>query len=179
MVADIVEEKKEIIARYRRLLRKAKPVLKEGDARLQRVYDSRGNIVEEHYFGVDGKPVVIAKNGAVLVRFLSWEWQFWLNVPLAIVGVTAAWWALAEHDRPEHGARIDWIGAKSQAQRVKDRILGIVGLLDLGNGEVLEPLIVDRHAALLTRRLAHDAPRLAVSDRVREVGGVVAVHLVG
>lgn len=33
MVADIVEEKKEIIARYRRLLRKAKPVLKEGDAR--------------------------------------------------------------------------------------------------------------------------------------------------
>jgi guanosine-3',5'-bis(diphosphate) 3'-pyrophosphohydrolase len=33
VVADIVEEKKEIIARYRRLLRKAKPVLKEGDAR--------------------------------------------------------------------------------------------------------------------------------------------------
>jgi len=33
VVADVVEEKKEIIARYRRLLRKAKPVLKEGDAR--------------------------------------------------------------------------------------------------------------------------------------------------
>ena len=24
--------------------------------------------------------------GAVLVRFLSWQWQFWLNIPLAIVG---------------------------------------------------------------------------------------------
>lgn len=34
MVVDIVEEKKEIIARYRRLLRKAKPILKEGDAKL-------------------------------------------------------------------------------------------------------------------------------------------------
>ena len=34
MIADIVEEKKEIIARYRRLLRKAKPVLKDGDARV-------------------------------------------------------------------------------------------------------------------------------------------------
>ncbi len=33
MVADVAEEKREIIARYRRLLRKAKPVLKEGDAR--------------------------------------------------------------------------------------------------------------------------------------------------
>jgi guanosine-3',5'-bis(diphosphate) 3'-pyrophosphohydrolase len=34
VVLDAVEEKKEIINRYRRLLRKAKPILKEGDARL-------------------------------------------------------------------------------------------------------------------------------------------------
>lgn len=34
MVIDTEQEKKEIIRRYRRLLRKAKPILKEGDARL-------------------------------------------------------------------------------------------------------------------------------------------------
>src|SRR6187551_3511358 len=34
MVIDTEEEKKEIISRYRRLLRKAKPVLREGDAKL-------------------------------------------------------------------------------------------------------------------------------------------------
>src|SRR5277367_6257722 len=34
MVIDVVEEKKEIINRYRRLLRKAKPILKDGDAKL-------------------------------------------------------------------------------------------------------------------------------------------------
>jgi len=34
VVVDVAEEKKEIIARYRRLLRKAKPILKEGDAKL-------------------------------------------------------------------------------------------------------------------------------------------------
>jgi len=34
VVIDEVEEKKEIISRYRRLLRKAKPVLREGDAKL-------------------------------------------------------------------------------------------------------------------------------------------------
>lgn len=34
MVVDVAEEKREIIARYRRLLRKAKPILREGDARL-------------------------------------------------------------------------------------------------------------------------------------------------
>jgi GTP pyrophosphokinase len=39
VVADVVGEKKEIIARYRRLLRKAKPVLKEGDAkRIKRAF---------------------------------------------------------------------------------------------------------------------------------------------
>lgn len=49
--------------------------------------------------------------GAMLVRFLSWEWQFWLNVPLALGGLAASWWALADHDRPEHALRVDWIGA--------------------------------------------------------------------
>jgi GTP pyrophosphokinase len=39
VIADVAEEKKEIIARYRRLLRKAKPVLKEGDAkRIKRAF---------------------------------------------------------------------------------------------------------------------------------------------
>ena len=49
--------------------------------------------------------------GAMLVRFLSWEWQFWLNIPLAVVGLTASWWALAGHDRPADRQRVDWIGA--------------------------------------------------------------------
>jgi guanosine-3',5'-bis(diphosphate) 3'-pyrophosphohydrolase len=39
VIADVAEEKKEIIARYRRLLRKSKPVLKEGDAkRIKRAF---------------------------------------------------------------------------------------------------------------------------------------------
>ena len=49
--------------------------------------------------------------GAMLVRFLSWEWQFWLNIPFAIAGLAASWWALEGHDRPPEQRRIDWIGA--------------------------------------------------------------------
>ncbi|MDH5423256.1 MAG: MFS transporter, partial [Acidimicrobiia bacterium] len=49
--------------------------------------------------------------GAMLVRFLSWRWQFWLNIPLTLVGIAAAWWALREHDRPVRRSRIDWAGA--------------------------------------------------------------------
>ncbi|MFN3218339.1 MAG: MFS transporter [Acidimicrobiales bacterium] len=49
--------------------------------------------------------------GALLVRFLSWEWQFWLNVPLGIVGLAAAWFVLGDHDRPPQRVPVDWLGA--------------------------------------------------------------------
>lgn len=47
--------------------------------------------------------------GAVLVRFLTWEWQFYLNVPLALAGMAVGWHLL----EPKHraGGRIDWLGA--------------------------------------------------------------------
>ncbi|HEY7627708.1 MAG TPA: MFS transporter, partial [Ilumatobacteraceae bacterium] len=48
--------------------------------------------------------------GAMLVRFLSWQWQFWLNVPLAVIGVAVTWRVLADHDQPQRRARIDWLG---------------------------------------------------------------------
>ena len=32
--------------------------------------------------------------GALLIRFLDWHWQFYLNIPLSLVGMAAAWFAL-------------------------------------------------------------------------------------
>lgn len=66
--------------------------------------------------------------GAVLVRFLTWQWQFWLNVPLAAAGMVAGWLALAPGSAPPAGVagsgaeatdagaaparkRADWLGA--------------------------------------------------------------------
>ena len=49
--------------------------------------------------------------GAVLVRFFDWRLQFWLNVPLALAGLAAVWWALAEHNARDHTRRVDWLGA--------------------------------------------------------------------
>ena len=69
--------------------------------------------------------------GAMLVRFFSWRWQFWLNVPLAIVGAAAVWWALAEHDRPERRGRVDWLGAG-----LLTTVLVSLNLALLGSAEV-------------------------------------------
>jgi MFS family permease len=47
--------------------------------------------------------------GALLVRFLSWQWQFYLNVPLALVGIGIGWRVLDPVARADR--RIDWWGA--------------------------------------------------------------------
>jgi EmrB/QacA subfamily drug resistance transporter len=49
--------------------------------------------------------------GALLVRFLNWRWQFYLNIPLGLVALAAAWWALQGLDRPAERRRIDWPAA--------------------------------------------------------------------
>lgn len=53
--------------------------------------------------------------GAVLVRFLTWRWQFWLNVPLALAGMAAGWILLDPATSGVRGrapaSRIDWLGA--------------------------------------------------------------------
>ncbi len=62
--------------------------------------------------------------GAVLIRFLSWQWQFYLNIPLALLGMAAAWWALDglgrrasessfHAERGKSWRQIDWWGAGS------------------------------------------------------------------
>ncbi|MCL4267164.1 MAG: MFS transporter [Anaerolineae bacterium] len=48
--------------------------------------------------------------GAFLIRYLSWQWQFYLNVPLSLLALALAWWALADLPQPTHRARIDWAG---------------------------------------------------------------------
>jgi EmrB/QacA subfamily drug resistance transporter len=49
--------------------------------------------------------------GALLVRYLSWRWQFYLNIPLAVIGLILAWYALRHLPPPARRGRIDWLGA--------------------------------------------------------------------
>ena len=48
--------------------------------------------------------------GALLIRFLTWRWQFYLNIPLTLIGLILAWVALADLPEPKEKKRIDWIG---------------------------------------------------------------------
>jgi MFS family permease len=81
--------------------------------------------------------------GAMLVHLLSWQWQFWLNIPLAIIGVTAAWWALAEHDTPRHGARIDWLGAALLTVTLVSLNMALLGSAEIQSVNGLQELTGD------------------------------------
>jgi MFS family permease len=48
--------------------------------------------------------------GALLVRFLSWPWHFYLNIPLGLLGLGLTWWVLRDWPRPAERLRLDWLG---------------------------------------------------------------------
>jgi len=69
--------------------------------------------------------------GAMLVRFLDWRWQFWLNIPLALIGMALVWWALDGLEDSRRADRVDWVGAVLLALT-----LIALDLALLGNAEI-------------------------------------------
>lgn len=69
--------------------------------------------------------------GALLVRYLSWRWQFYLNVPLALGGLAATWWALRDLDRPVVRRRIAWPAAVALSGS-----LVLLNVALLGSGDI-------------------------------------------
>ncbi|MFT7476072.1 MAG: EmrB/QacA subfamily drug resistance transporter [Verrucomicrobiales bacterium] len=78
--------------------------------------------------------------GALLVRFLDWRWQFWLNIPLAIVGMALAWWALAGVDERPREGRVDWTGAVLLALTLVALDLALLGNAEIQSVSGLEEL---------------------------------------
>ncbi len=69
--------------------------------------------------------------GALLIRFLSWQWQFYLNIPLSLLGIAAAWWALRDLPQSAKRERIDWLGTA-----VLTAALLALNVALLGSGDV-------------------------------------------
>ena len=78
--------------------------------------------------------------GAILIRLLSWRWQFWLNVPFTLVGLALVWWALAEHSVPAERRRFDWVGAGSITVALVSLNLALLGNAEIQSVTGLEEL---------------------------------------
>ena len=86
--------------------------------------------------------------GAFLVRFLSWEWQFYLNIPLAILGIAAAWWALADLQPAREPGRIDWLGAALLTGALVSLNLALLGSAEVQSVSGLDELTGSTGAGL-------------------------------
>jgi EmrB/QacA subfamily drug resistance transporter len=78
--------------------------------------------------------------GALIIRFLDWRWQFWFNIPLAIIGIALAWWALSAHDSPVHSSRIDWWGTVTLTTALVALNLALLGSADVQSVSGLDEL---------------------------------------
>ena len=78
--------------------------------------------------------------GAVLVRFLSWRWQFWLNIPFALVGLALVWWALADHEQVRRHDRVDWVGAAALTVALVSLNLALLGNAEIQSVSGLDEL---------------------------------------
>ncbi|MFH1330283.1 MAG: MFS transporter, partial [Actinomycetota bacterium] len=129
--------------------------------------------------------------GALLVRFLDWRWQFYLNIPLALLAMGAAWWALGGLDRPTERRRIDWPAAASLSGALvclnialvnTSEISGVGGLEELTGRRSLPtvPFFLAAAAALAAyRRSAHRSADPIIARRLfrrRNCGPAMLVH---
>ncbi|HEX9856439.1 MAG TPA: MFS transporter [Acidimicrobiia bacterium] len=86
--------------------------------------------------------------GAMIVRFLNWRWQFYLNVVLAVIGIAVAHRLLADHDRSDRAARIDWAGAVTLTVALVALNLALLGSAEIQSVTGLEELTGSGGAAL-------------------------------
>ena len=87
--------------------------------------------------------------GAMIIRFLAWRWQFYFNVPLAILGIIAAWYVLNDATEKQRAAKIDWTGAALLTTALVALNLALLGAAEIQSVTGLEELTGGTGAGLV------------------------------
>lgn len=87
--------------------------------------------------------------GAMIIRFLAWRWQFYMNIPLAILGIVAAWYVLGDATEKPREARIDWTGAALLTTALVALNLALLGAAEIQSVTGLEELTGGTGAGLV------------------------------
>ncbi len=73
--------------------------------------------------------------GGVLTDALSWRWIFFVNVPIAALGVTATWLAIHQHEPQPSDRRIDYGGVATLSLGLVALLVGLDQVTDWGWGD--------------------------------------------
>jgi EmrB/QacA subfamily drug resistance transporter len=81
--------------------------------------------------GISGAAVAIGPLvGGAVVQGISWHWIFWINVPIGLVMLPLAWWALSESRGPAN--RLDVGGLLLASTGLFGLVFGLVRAQSLG-----------------------------------------------
>jgi EmrB/QacA subfamily drug resistance transporter len=118
--------------------------------------------------------------GGVLTQTLSWEWVFWINVPIVAVAVLSAWIALPE-SRAERSQRFDVAGAVLATGGLGGLVYGLVQSAEAGwtSPQALPVLAVSAALLIAFARLQAVRPHALVPARLLRDPTVLGGNLVG
>ncbi len=74
--------------------------------------------------------------GGVLTDALSWRWIFFVNVPIAALGVAATWFAIHQHEPEPSDRRIDYGGVVTLSLGLVSLLVALDQVTDWGWGDV-------------------------------------------
>ncbi len=128
-------------------------------------------------------PVLGPPIGGLIVTHLSWPWIFYLNIPLGVLAIVAAWW-LIPAGRPSEARRFDLLGFVLLASACAAWLIGLEMLGSLVAGSLLSGAALVALGGLLTwlairHCQRHPAPLLPLSPlgiatfRASIVGGTL------
>ncbi len=87
--------------------------------------------------------------GAMIIRFLTWQWQFYFNIPLAVIGIIAGWYVLDDAPEEHRKARVDWVGAALLTIALVALNLALLGPAEIQSVTGLEQLTGGSRDALM------------------------------
>lgn len=126
-------------------------------------------------------PVLAPLLGGLIVSYFSWEWIFLINVPLALVGLAAAWRVMPTEDAPAERRPVDGWGIVTVVLAVA---AGMVGLDAIRVGSVHWPVLLPAAAvcvlvtALAVRHL-RSTPHPLVNPAVLRIATFRSVAVYG
>jgi EmrB/QacA subfamily drug resistance transporter len=87
--------------------------------------------------------------GAMIIRFLTWQWQFYFNIPLALIAIVAGWFVLGDAPDEHRKARVDWVGAALLTSALVALNLALLGPAEIQSVTGLEQLTGGSRKALV------------------------------
>lgn len=71
--------------------------------------------------------------GGIIIKYLSWHWIFWINVPVGMISVLLILWKMPDYPAQNKAAKMDFVGIVLLAGATTSIIYGIVKASKLAN----------------------------------------------